>query len=190
MIYIGFDKTDLSSQKFYFDDSEILTSNPPKYKVWYVDDEHVIDYVTCSNVFKLKPAPADKQKEFIKEETVVQVPIINEQKNITSNSKESTNIKVEPIETKAEIKESEPIAKKKPGRKKKEHVIETPISTTVITNEIRKFEYKVLNEYFNSADDIENMLNEHGKDGWELYGFEIYKTGLVKYIICVLKRNL
>ena len=185
MVKIGFDKTDFENRKFYFDDTEVLMSNPPKYKVWYVDNEHDVDYVLCSNVFVLKLAPKDKQKNNVSEKQEIHVS--SPTKSITKTSDKQETIKVEPVETEAKINESEPPVKKKPGRKKKEQT-----NITQISDETRKFAYKVIDVHIMDIEEIQNMLNEYGQDGWELCGFEVYKNGLIKpnSILCVLKRKI
>lgn len=60
---IGFDMTDAESRKFYFDDSRVLTSNPPQYKVWYLDDTSDQEFVLANNVFVLKRVPESELEE-------------------------------------------------------------------------------------------------------------------------------
>lgn len=202
MVYIGFDKTDLSQQKFYFDDSQVLTSNPPKYKVYYVDNEFDTDFVEVKNVFKLKPAPADKREKFgvqksIKEETVIKAPETLTE-NITATTNENNTIKIEipkiPESTVVEIQGT-----KKRGRPKKEtkettKVIEHVQIPVIQNKEPSKFEYKVITEELDNYESLENILNEYGKECWELCGFEIYKEGIFTKksatILCVLKKRI
>ena len=189
MIKIGFDKKDILCRNFYFDDSEILTSNPPRYKVWYVDDENEFEYVLCSNVFVLKPAPKDKQKNTITPvKEIKQNNVKVKETTITDISDTSNNVISVNNDNQFKVEQSiepETPVKKKPGRKKKET---TPI---IQTNEIRKFEYIVIDEDMRDVEDIQTMLNNYGKDGWELCGFEIYRDGFIKNsILCVLKMML
>lgn len=185
---IGFDKRDSQYRKFYFDDDIMLSSNPPKYKVWYVDDENEIDYIECQNVFYLKPAPVQPQSNKKDESTtVVNVDSIS---NISKSTKEDNVIKIDNQEnTNTSIIEQ---PKKKRTYKKKTQT-ELSSSETCETCEIRKFEYKIIDEPFISDSDIQDTLNSYGQGGWELCGFEIYKTGIVKSsnnIICILKRKI
>lgn len=184
---IGFDKRDSQYRKFYFDDDIMLSSNPPKYKVWYVDDENEIDYIECQNVFYLKPAPVQPQSNKKDESTTVVNDSIS---NISKSTKEDNVIKIDNQEnTNTSIIEQ---PKKKRTYKKKTQT-ELSSSETCETCEIRKFEYKIIDEPFISDSDIQNTLNSYGQGGWELCGFEIYKTGIVKSsnnIICILKRKI
>ena len=181
MIKIGIDKSNNSFRKFYFDDSQVLTSNPPKYKIWYVDDEEDYTFIECSKVFAIKNAPDEMQQ-------TSPSPSIEKIDGTDLVAKEPTPI----ITTKEEIEKNnivvdQPKPKRKPGRPKK--VSEpTPSPTTKMS----KFEYKILDEPIDDLDDFENMLNEYGDDGWEVCGFEIYKIGGIlstnMNMICILKR--
>lgn len=181
---IGFDKRDSEFRKFYFDDDEITSTNPPKYIVKYIDNEKDIDYIECDNVFYLKPAniqdnknkeiDTDKSLDFKKSE----IEIKSEPKHVQKKSE---------VDIKSEVKEEQP--KKKRTYVKKKSVEKE--ETIVKEKKFDKIEYKVIDEAFTSDDDIQNMLNTYGEEGWELCGFDIYHTGLVKSntnIICILKK--
>ena len=202
MLKIGFDKNDPECRKFYFDDDMVLTSNPPKYKIWYVDDETDIDYVPCADVFFLRPVNIEKEHV----QTPIKVKKETKSQILTSPSTEVSTIHVpEPPKTTIQIDDVEFVKNGKPveiktepkkrGRKKKEQEKNVDNVQTVQNNvEVHvkpEFEYKVIDEYLNDVDDLENMLNTYGRDGWELCGFEIYKTGIYKQtsILCILKRN-
>lgn len=198
MLKIGFNKTDPDCRKFYFDDSMVLTSNPPKYKIWYMDDENEIDYIVCSDVFYLKPAPNQTVEE--KQQPVQQK---NMSGTITSNvmTETSTISAPEPVKDTIYLDKVDVVSNnekveivtqpKKRGRKKKETETQNITSSEQINNS-REFEYKVIDEYFESGDELESVLNTHGKDGWELCGFEIYKPKITKptTILCILKRRI
>lgn len=185
MLKIGFSRQDPESRKFYFDDSQVLTSNPPKYKIWYVDDETDIDYIECSKVFYLKPAKIERNKP----------------KPVVKKEEPQQPITSEPIviETKPET------PKKKPGRKKKvstsTDILPTPTpsmdilptpTTSVIFDKNITYEYKVIDESFENTEDLQDTLNGLGEDGWELCGFETYRTNLFNKptsAVCVLRRR-
>lgn len=63
MLRIGFDITDSEGRKFYYDDSAMLTSNPPQYRVWYVDNITEQEFVQTKNVFVLKNVPANEVQQ-------------------------------------------------------------------------------------------------------------------------------
>lgn len=185
MIKIGISKLDSSFRHFYFDDSHVLTSNPPKYKIWYVDDEEKeIKFINCSDVIAIKNAPDEMQVD----KTPVQPePVKINGDNLTTQN--PSPIKVESSDITATIKIEEPKKEpKKRGRKKKETTTQTP-STQIIVNS--KYEYKVIDEELYDDEELETILNEYGDEGWEVCGFETYKdkfiTNTVR-IICILKR--
>lgn len=195
MLKIGFDKSDPNYRKFYFDDSQVLTSNPPKYKIWYVDDESDIDFIECSKVFYLKPAQVQKQEhvEPIQETTVKVKPVESPQLTLSNSTylEKSTIAQPETPKITVDLNQVNIIPKKKRGRPKKDKVVEEVYKETDnISNSKLSYEYKVIDEYLKDGVELETILNEHGDDGWELCGFEIYKTGLTKQntILCIFKR--
>lgn len=177
---IGIDKRDPNYRHFTYDDSEILTSDPPKYKVVYEDDENDIDYVECSYVICIKT---------IDDGIVV------------TNKKPDVEIKSEKVEkVEKVVKEPKPVKKqvvveepkKKQTRKKKtENVIEVEAVSVDETTIRNSFKYKVIEYEFTQVDELEKYLNELGVDGWELCGFNIYKKGLFtsNYIMGIIKRK-
>ena len=204
MLKIGFNKKDPDCRKFYFDDSTVLTSNPPNYKVWYLDDENDIDYVFCSDVFYLKPAPNQPKNEIEKSlEQVVQnnqlsgkitAPIDDTIKQSTISKPEppKDTIYLDKVDIISDGKKVEIVTQpKKRGRKKKE-TEEKSITSTCSCDTSIQFEYKVIDEYLETYEKLEIILNEMGQDGWELCGFEIFKTGITKpnSVMCIMKRRL
>ena len=183
---IGIDKRDPEYRHFYYDDNEILYSNPQKFKVTYIDNENDIDYIDCSYVIKIKDVPG-----FV-EEPVVQ--------NIVGDTVEKT-VEEEP---KVEVKQehAKPKVEKKRGRKKKEkeiadveeivdaekNPVEAKLDTSMIKN--NKYEYIVVDLSFSSSDILKDSLNEYGEMGWNLCSTELYSDGLFggKKILCIFKR--
>ena len=185
---IGIAKSDPEYRKFYFDDTIMNTSNPPRYKVWYVDDESDIDYILCSDVFTLKLCEKPVKKPELKSEPV--------EESVTTI--ETTP---EPIETPVET------PKKTSGRKKKptsEIVTSQPVSTITIpepqsqpvfmTQKAIKYEYKVLEVEMkeNIESELETLLNKYGEEHWELIKVTDYKSGTlfnsVSKLMCIFKR--
>lgn len=183
---IGIDKRDPSYRHFYYDDSEILTSNPPKYKVCYIDvegDESDIDYIECSNVVCIKTV-VDKQSQ-----TESDVVIINTTEENKKNTKETTPKKKGRKKSTAETD----VDIKVPTNQSTESITDTTQHTEIDFSKIMniKFEYKTINFDFSSIDELTNMLNEYGESGWELCCSEIYSEGLIfdkKKILCIFKK--
>ena len=65
MIWIGINRNDPEQRKFEFDDSIVLTSDPPQYSIRFLDNNE-ISSTLCSDVFKLKPVTPFKKKENVK----------------------------------------------------------------------------------------------------------------------------
>lgn len=186
---IGIDRRDIFYRHFYFDDNDVLASNPPRYKIWYVDDENDIDYIDCSEVIKIKDAPVTNENKST-------IDINNEEKAATPLKSSDDKVSTESIN-----EQSKP---KKRGRKKKSvgytddkientKPIQTPISSSSFTLEPSnlKFEYKAFTVDFSSIQELVNTLNEYGEDGWELCSSELYSEGVFfdkKKVFCIMKK--
>lgn len=192
---IGIDKRDPSYRHFYYDDEVILSSNPPKYKINYVDDENDIDYVDCKYVIKIKDMPVVKQPNTETETVVEKIDssVENGSLSVSYNSDYDNSITVTNQTTDYETKqmvENEPVIKK--SKKKSKNVVENNVQC----EENRhigdiKFEYRVFEYDFDNIDELNNKLNEYGEDGWDLVSMEIYKSGFVnkKRVLCVMKKK-
>lgn len=204
MIKIGFDKRDPDMRKFYYDDNSVLTSNPPKYKIWYVDDITDIDYVDVSQIFVFKSVPPDDEiygqlgvsPDFITQpQTIIETPkLVNEVKQIPQPEPNFEEVK--PVQK----KRGRP-RKNKPSETEQKNPIQTTNITTTDTNtSIRlsapKTNGKVIYEVVDDLDldDVEEFnekLNELGKAGWDMCGFETYRTGIIQpeiKCICIFKK--
>lgn len=192
---IGIDKRDPTYRHFYFDDSEVLSSNPPKYKIWFVDDENDVDYIECSKVLKIKDAAVETQTA---NDDAIKIDSIQDKIAdiaIPAHPKDE----VDKLSDKVVKEQPEP---KKRGRKKKpvednsikvenNETTQATISPLVVEQPNLKFEYKAFNVDFSSVDELVDLLNEYGEDGWELCTSEIYSGGMIfdkKKIFCIMKR--
>lgn len=173
MLKIGLDKTDKNFRKFEYDD-ERMFGNPLKFKVLY-EETGGFGEVLCSNVISVKKSnnthnhfldiPVYKKKVDMKplstSEPVSQAENIDsqEKKKAKSTSKSKSKEKSDTIKlTGKAIEVQEPIL----------NVVTTDCSNT------KSFEYDVLTiDNISYTEDIKYKLNEYGKDGWELCGFQI-----------------
>lgn len=247
---IGFDMTDVEGRKFYYDDSSVLTSNPPQYRVWYVENVNEQEFIQVKNVFPLKNVPERDMPEVCaalgipyrqveRPDTTTSLGNVNKGNIVSNNGASSaisrqeatkTTVKVEPIvETKLLPQEETEIfvtgtgndapgeltpPKKRRGRPKKtlvskngfphvggkgsycpsvkkEDNVELPNRVPDISLEPSKFEYMVVNESMDIADEFTNTLNDYGGEGWELCGFNVYREGLLSSelrVMCIFKR--
>ena len=204
---IGFDKRDMGFRHFYFDDSEFSASNPPKYKVWYVDDESDIDYIDCRYVMRIKSV--DEQKTTtIQPQTEIKIELPSKQSDTILDddiySKSNENVISVPIEITNEnpkTKKTTPKAEepKKRGRKKKEtksldnsnKAVSQPVDPSDYVRPYHTYEYNVTEFECVSIDEIMKQLNKYGENGWELVNTDISIGGMFtskKRIICIMKR--
>ena len=173
MLKIGLDKTDRDFRKFEYDD-ERMFGNPLMFKVLY-EETGGFGEVLCSNVISVKKSnnthnhfldiPVYKKKvdsnTLVTPEPVSQAENVDsqEKKKAKSTSKSKSKAKSDTIKlTGKSIEVQEPILK---------------VETTDCSN-TKSFEYDVLTiDNISYTEDIRYRLNEYGKDGWELCGFQI-----------------
>lgn len=181
---IGIDKRDPEYRHFYYDDSLMLSSNPPQYQVNYVDDESEVNYVDCRYVIKIKSCPGEEQPK--------NVDLVVEQVETPPEPKK------EPTAPKETITSTP--APKKRGRKKKVDDI------TIIKKEAEPmqinipdmtfnvgYEYSVIELEFINTNDLANELNSFGDDNWELCSAQLFTDGFLsnrKKILVIFKRKV
>lgn len=192
MLKIGLDKTDKNFRKFEYDD-ERMFGNPLKFKVLY-EETGVFGEVLCSNVISVKKSnntynhfldiPVYKKKVDV-EPLVTPEPVVltenvdtQEKKKAKSTSKSKSKAKSDTIAlTGKAIEVQEPIVE---------------LATTDCSN-TKSFEYDVLTiDNISHIEDIKSKLNEYGKNGWELCGFQIVQKlfGGGCQAVIIMKRGL
>ena len=189
MLKIGLDKTDKTYRHFEYDD-ERRYGNPQVYKVLY-EESGVFGEVLCSNVISIKqsnnvhnhfldiPIYGDGKQEVSKpKQTVVETTqqvVIQEDKKKTKSSKTKSNKKLETInENVEEVKFKG-----------------APFDVNQMTFSPTSYEYDVfVIDNVSNADDIKNKLNEFGKDGWEVCGFQTIQKVFGCQAIFIMKKGL
>lgn len=192
MLKIGLDKTDKNFRKFEYDD-ERMFGNPLKFKVLY-EETGGFGEVLCSNVISVKKSnnthnhfldiPVYNKKVDV-ETLVTPEPVVptenvepQEKKKAKSTSKSKSKAKSDAITlTGKAIEVQEPILK---------------VETTDCSN-TKSFEYDVLTiDNISYIEDIKSKLNEYGKDGWEVCGFQIVQKlfGGGCQAVIIMKRGL
>lgn len=217
MIWIGINKNDPDQRKFEFDDSVVLTSDPPQYSIRFLDNNETTSIV-CNNVFKLKPVkPLNNKKNL----TVVDKPPVEKQEFIGESNGFGDGGEITDEELQREIAdELRPVwekqkdkraplnpapeatiitdigdTKKKTTRKKKTDdgtVGTIPFPTSVsMTLQEHKYEYKTILVDLESVTTLQDKLNELGEKYWELVNFEVVQSILPNKsrLFCILKRN-
>lgn len=201
MKWIGFDKSDSEQRKFEFDDSVVLTSNPPQYSVRLLDTNEITS-VHCSNVFKLKPVkPLKRTQQNNKPEVIIPMeePKLDEFDDDTKNSildelKPKWNIDTNTI----------PIPTISMDNNVEHNTLKTEEKETGISIDMKllkenigklntnhKYEYKTLLVDLEHIETFEETLNKLGDERWEMINFSITQSILPNKsrLFCIMKRN-
>lgn len=201
MLKIGLDKTDKNFRHFEYDD-ERRYGNPQVFKVLY---EETGDFgeVMCSNVISIKKSN-NTHNHFL------DIPIYNENKKDDVSNYETLLVdeyktfdKSYKTESVPEEKKKTKTTKTKSKSKSKETLV--PLTGDSIENKEIKleldtttaglpksYEYDVLViDNISYVEDIKYKLNELGKDGWEVCGFQTVQRmfGGCQAVI-IIKRGL
>ena len=212
MIWIGINKNDPEQRKFEFDDSTVLTSDPPQYSIRFLDNNEITS-VVCSDVFKLKPVKPFSKKPNL---NVVDKPPVKQQDFLEESNGFNDAGEITDEELQREIadelrpkwQKQKPFVpptitdvagaeetKKKTTRKKKteEATISTPSFPTDVTLTLpeHKYEYKTILVDLESVSSLQDKLNELGEKYWELVNFEVVQSILPNKsrLFCILKRS-
>jgi hypothetical protein len=176
MLKIGMDKTDRSFRKFEYDD-ERMYGDPKKFKVLY-EETGVYGEVLCSNVISIKKS-TNTHNHFL------DIPVYNENKTIESKADpKDVNDLAKLLEEPVEKKKPKSSTKSKANTKTKDKGVPLtgrPIEVKEPTIELdvaqiypKSFEYDVVVvDNISYTEDVKSKLNEFGKDGWEVCGFQI-----------------
>ena len=192
MLKIGMDRTDRNFRKFEYDD-ERKYGNPgaEMFKVLY-EETGVFGEVLCSNVISIKKSTNTKNH-------FLDIPVHSDVKTKPIEIKPT---KVEPIDVKpveVTTTTSEEKKKTKSTKTKKTtsltgEAIEIKEPTLGVSQILPKsYEYDVLViDNISYTEDIKYKLNEFGKDGWEVCGFQIVQKlfGGGSQAIIIMKKGL
>ena len=190
MLKIGIDKTDKAFRHFEYDD-ERRYGNPQVYKVLY-EEVGGFGEVLCSNVIPIKKS-TNTHNHFL------DIPIYNENKIIESKVTLSDDVydlaKLldEPVEKKKPKSSTKAKGKtKEKGDKLTGKAVEVATPTLELSPTYYKsYEYDVLTiDNISYIDDIKSKLNEYGKDGWEVCGFQAVNKLFGCQVIIIMKKGL
>lgn len=195
MLKIGLDKTDKTYRHFEYDD-ERRYGNPQVYKVLY-EETGEFSEVLCSNVISIKKSNSIKNH-------FLDIPIYRDGKNEEVVKPEPkavvNNLSEKVVETKP-VKEEKKKSKSTKSKSKETFVQLTgePIENKEIKLELdttsflpKSYEYDVLViDNISYVEDIKYKLNELGKDGWEVCGFQTVQRmfGCCQAVI-IMKKGL
>lgn len=177
MLRIGMDKTDRNFRKFEYDD-ERRYGNPSAqmFKVLY-EETGLFGEVLCSNVISIKKS-TNSHNHFL------DIPIYN-------NDVKKVEVSKPTVTLSEDVNELEKILETPIEKKKSKTSSKTKSKTTVLKGETienkeltldvsnvsikpKSYEYDILVvDNISYTDDVKSKLNELGKDGWEVCGFQM-----------------
>lgn len=196
MLKIGMDKTDKNFRKFEYDD-ERMYGDPKKFKVLY-EETGVFGEVLCSNVISVRTSTnihnhfldIPKYKEKKTTETKPETKV-----TLSDDVNDLAKLLEEPVVEKKKTKSS---TKAKASTKTKDK--EVPLTGTPIENKdlaielsptYKSYEYDILTiDNISYVDDIKYKLNEYGKDGWEVCGFQAVNKLFGCQVIIIIKKGV
>lgn len=176
MLRIGMDRTDRNFRKFEYDDERKYGNlGAEVFKVLY-EETGVFGEVLCSNVISIKKS-INTHNHFL------DIPIHNEvKKDVVSKPTVTLSEDVNELEKILET----PIEKKKSKTSSKTKTKSTVLKGETIENKDialdvsnvsikpKSYEYDILVvDNISNTDDVKSKLNELGKDGWEVCGFQM-----------------
>jgi hypothetical protein len=189
MEWIGINKADPSQRKFEFDDSRVLTSDPPQYSVRFLDNNEVSS-VVCDNVFKLKPVKpfARKRKlDTVESHAVATEAEIAEREQLFADISEE----LKPVWEKRRRPQAEPpedVAGVRSGVSEGGSVAVTAPTVpaaAVPADTGHKYEYRAVLVRTRDPEQTQYELNGLGEDRWELVG--MVPDG--PKLLCIMKRT-
>ena len=176
------DKTDKNFRKFEYDD-ERMYGNPQKFKVLY-EETGVFAEVMCSNVISIRkstnthnhfldiPIYKNVKIEVTPQPVAVSEPLVVSVDPVEPST--ATEEKKKGKSTKTKVKTKEPVAILKPATDEEIRVPEADIKFDIASILPKSYEYDVLVvDNISYVEDVKSKLNEFGKDGWEVCGFQM-----------------
>lgn len=173
MLKIGMDRTDRTFRHFEYDD-ERMYGNPQVFKVLY-EETGEFGEVKCSNVISIKKS-TNTHNHFLN------IPIYRDVKNDDMSKSNKTTFDDGVNETTKLLENQVDKKKYKSSTKTKSKTtslkgepIEIKETTLNLANSSPKsYMYDILVvDNISYTDDVKTKLNEFGKDGWEVCGFQM-----------------
>lgn len=175
MLKIGMDRTDRNFRKFEYDDERRYGNpNAQMFKVLY-EESGIFGEVLCSNVISIKNST--NTKNHFLDIPLYNAEVVSKQKSKVSLSEDVNNLE-KILETPIENKKTKSSSKTKSKTSTlKGEAIENKELILDVSNVLIKpksYEYDILViDNISYTDDVKSKLNEFGKDGWEVCGFQM-----------------
>jgi hypothetical protein len=200
MLKVGMDKTDRTFRKFEYDD-ERMYGNPQKFKVLY-EETGVFGEVLCSNVISIKKSNSTKNhfldipiyRESKKDDdskqntTVVLSDDVHDLEKLLNSQVDTTEKKKTKISTKVKLK-SKSSETQTHTQEEKQKELSTTINEQYVFPKSYEYDILVVDNVFD-VDDIKVRLNELGKDGWDVCGFQVIQKVFGCQAIIIMKKGL
>lgn len=196
MLKIGMDKTDKNFRKFEYDD-ERMYGDPKKFKVLY-EETGVFGEVLCSNVISIRTS-TNIHNHFL------DIPKYKEKKTTETKPEQKVTLS-DDVNDLAKLLEAPVVEKKKTksstkakastkAKDKGVPLTGTPIENKDLAIELsptyKSYEYDILTiDNISYVDDIKYKLNEYGKDGWEVCGFQAVNKLFGCQVIIIIKKGV
>ena len=190
MLKIGIDKTDKEFRHFEYDD-ERRYGDPQVYKVLY-EEVGGFGEVMCSNVIPIKNS-TNTHNHFL------DIPVYNENKTIEPKVTLSDDVNDLAKLLDESVENEKPKSSNKAKGKTKENeskIIGGEVEVVTSTPELlptyyKSYEYDVLMiDNISHLYDIKSKLNECGKDGWEVCGFQAVNKIFGCQAIIIMKKGV
>lgn len=199
MLKVGMDKTDRTFRKFEYDD-ERMYGNPQKFKVLY-EETGVFGEVLCSNVISIKKSNSiknhfldipiyreSKKDDVSKQNTkVVLSDDVHDLEKLLESKVETTEKKKTKTSTKVKSKSNE--TQTHTQEEKQKELSTTTIDTSYVLPKSYEYDIFVVDNVLD-VDDIKVRLNEFGKDGWDICGFQVIQKVFGCQAIIIMKKGL
>ena len=201
MLKVGMDKTDRTFRKFEYDD-ERMYGNPQKFKVLY-EETGVFGEVLCSNVISIKKSNSiknhfldipiyreSKKDDVSKQNTkVVLSDDVHDLEKLLESKVETTEKKKTKTSTKAKLKSKSSETETHTQEEKQKELSTTTIDTSYVLPKSYEYDILVVDNVLD-VDDIKFRLNEFGKDGWDICGFQVIQKVFGCQAIIIMKKGL
>lgn len=182
-MYKGIQRGDKNFRHFTFDENDfIVKDNVKYYKVNYgksnlegPDAEDETGYIDAPNIIVL----GGKKPSF--SNPVQSKPVIEEKPAEISNSEQEKETKSKPVSKKPQ-EQKRPVGRPKKVKPDTDQIttVSSEVSKALLSglNTVKKemFEYTVKEFVVKDVDTLKEQLNLLGSDGWEMCGFDTYRT--------------
>ena len=201
MLKVGMDKMDRTFRKFEYDD-ERMYGNPQKFKVLY-EETGVFGEVLCSNVISIKKSNSiknhfldipiyreSKKDDVSKQNTkVVLSDDVHDLEKLLESKVETTEKKKTKTSTKVKLKSKFSETETHTQEEKQKELSTTTIDTSYVLPKSYEYDILVVDNVLD-VDDIKCRLNEFGKDGWDVCGFQVIQKVFGCQAIIIMKKGL